>query len=137
MNLKGETKKEIITEMVDVLHKADKLRDRDLALQDVFRREQSMSTGMQDGIALPHAKTDGVNEMAVAVGIKKEGIDFDSMDGQKTKIFILTVSPKKTSGPHIQFLAAVSSLLKDEEIRQQVINASNKDEILFLLHKRK
>jgi fructose-specific phosphotransferase system IIA component len=135
LELAGKTKEEIITEMVDMLDRQGKLLDRAEVLEDVFNREKTMSTGMQYGIALPHAKTDGVEDIAVVVGIKKEGIDFESIDGEKSRIFIMTVSPKKTSGPHIQFLAAVGAVLKDEETREQVINAGSRDDVLFLLRR--
>jgi fructose-specific phosphotransferase system IIA component len=134
-DLKGETKEEIITELVDILAAQGKLRDRDEALKDVLQREKTMSTGMQHGIALPHAKTDGIADMAVAVGIKREGIDFESMDGEKSRLFILVVSPRKTSGPHIQFLAAIGAVLKDDAVREEVINTRDKDRLVRLLQK--
>jgi mannitol/fructose-specific phosphotransferase system IIA component (Ntr-type) len=133
LRLTGETKEEIITEMVDLLAGQGRLEDRDLVLQDVFQREKTMSTGMQHGIALPHGKTDGAKDICVALGIKKEGVDFDSMDGEKSRLFIMTVSPRKTSGPHIQFLAAASAVLKDETVREEVINADSKEQVLALL----
>jgi fructose-specific phosphotransferase system IIA component len=133
--LKGTTKEEIITELVDILAAQGRLRDRNEVLRDVLQREKSMSTGMQHGIALPHAKTDGIDDIAVAVGIKREGIDFESMDGEKSRLFILVVSPRKTSGPHIQFLAAIGTVLKDDTIREEVINAGDKDQVVRLLQK--
>ncbi len=135
INLKGETKDEIITELVDLLDKNGKLLNRDEVLKDVFLREKTMSTGMQHGIALPHAKTDGVKDMCVALGIKKEGIDFDSIDGEKSKLFIMVVSPKKTQGPHIQFLASISAILKDEERRDQIMNAQSAEDIITFINK--
>ncbi|GHV92944.1 sodium:proton antiporter [Spirochaetia bacterium] len=136
LELKGETKDEILTELVDILAVQGKLENRDEVLNDVFQREKTMSTGMQHGIALPHAKSEGVKDIYVAVGIKKDGVDFDSMDGEKARLFILVVSPKKTSGPHVQFLASIGAVLKDENIREQVIHAKSKDSVVALLHKR-
>jgi Kef-type K+ transport system membrane component KefB/mannitol/fructose-specific phosphotransferase system IIA component (Ntr-type) len=133
--LKGETKEEIITVLVDLLACQGRLLDRDLALADVLEREKVMSTGMEHGIALPHAKTEGIADIAVAVGIKKEGVDFDSMDGQPSRLFILVVSPRKTSGPHVQFLAAIGAVLKDEAMREAVIKAATVEEAVGLLRK--
>jgi mannitol/fructose-specific phosphotransferase system IIA component (Ntr-type) len=133
LNLQGETKEGVITELVDLLAARGKLTDRDLALGDVFQREKTMSTGMQHGIALPHGKTDGVETICVAVGIKKGGIDFESLDGEKSRLFILVVSPRKISGPHVQFLAAVGAVLKDDIIREEVINADSPEEAAALL----
>ncbi|MDR1948804.1 MAG: cation:proton antiporter [Spirochaetaceae bacterium] len=136
LNLRGETKEEVITELVDLLDARGKLLNRDEVLRDVFQREKTMSTGMQHGIALPHGKTEGVADIAAAVGIKKTGIDFESIDGEKSRLFILVVSPKKTSGPHVQFLAAVGAVLKDDEIREKVINAASVEEAAELLQKK-
>ncbi|MDR3342569.1 MAG: cation:proton antiporter [Treponema sp.] len=136
-DLKGTTKAEIIAELIDTLAVQGKLQNRDEVLKDVLEREKTMSTGMQNGLALPHAKTDGVRDLCVVVGIKKEGIDFESLDGEKTKLFILVVSPRQSNGPHLQFLAAIGAVLKDDEIREQVINADSKAEVVTLLHKEK
>jgi fructose-specific phosphotransferase system IIA component len=133
LGLKGETKEAVITELIDLLEMRGKLIDRDAALSDVLQREKTMSTGMQHGIALPHGKTDGVEEIAVAVGTKREGIDFDSLDGEKSRLFILIVSPRKTAGPHIQFLAAISGVLKDEDVREEIIAADNREFAATLL----
>ena len=133
LSLKGETKEEVITEMVDILAYHGKLLDRNEALRDILAREKTMSTGMQYGIALPHAKSDGVNDLAVAVGIKREGVDFESMDGETSRIFIMVISPRKVSGPHIQFLAAIGAVLKDGEIRRRLIEAASNDEAVKLL----
>jgi Kef-type K+ transport system membrane component KefB/mannitol/fructose-specific phosphotransferase system IIA component (Ntr-type) len=125
LDLQGETKEEIIGELVDILDRRGRLEDRGQALADVLRREKTMSTGMQHGIALPHGKTDGVRDIAVAVGIKKSGADFESLDGEKSRLFIMVVSPRKTSGPHIQFLAAIGGVLKDEKTREEIIAADS------------
>lgn len=133
VNLRGDTKEGVIIEMVDILAAQRKLADRDMVLNDVFEREKTMSTGMEHGIALPHAKSDGVDSMAVAVGIKKEGIDFESMDGEKSRLFIMVVSPKKTTGPHIQFLAGIGAVLTDGAVREAVVNADSPQTVTELL----
>ncbi|MDR1863423.1 MAG: cation:proton antiporter [Treponema sp.] len=137
LSLKGETKKEIITELVDLLAYRGKLLDRNLVLKDVLEREKTMSTAMQDGIALPHAKSDGAGDLAAAVGIKKEGVDFDSLDGEKSRLFILVVSPRKVSGPHVQFLAAIGTVLNDGATREEVINADSAETAVKLLQREK
>jgi Kef-type K+ transport system membrane component KefB/mannitol/fructose-specific phosphotransferase system IIA component (Ntr-type) len=134
LNLRGGTKEAVITEMVELLDRREKLTNREQALEDVLAREKTMSTGMQHGIALPHAKTDGVEEICAAVGISQEGVDFDSIDGEKSKIFIMTLSPRTSSGPHVQLLAHVGSVLKDEEIREKLIAADTQDEVVLLFH---
>ena len=133
VNLSGVTKEEIITELVDMLASQNKLLDRDMVLKDVFEREKTMSTGMSHGIALPHAKTDGVDDLKVAIGIKKQGVEFESLDGEISRLFIMVISPKKTTGPHVQFLAAVSAILSNKNIREEVINAASPEEAVKLL----
>jgi fructose-specific phosphotransferase system IIA component len=135
LNLKGETKEEVITELVDMLAAKGKLIDRDMVLADVLEREKTMSTGMEHGIALPHAKTDGIDHNAVVVGIKKEGVGFDSMDGKLSQLFVLIVSPKKDSGLYMQFLAAIGSILKDESERKEIINAITPQDIVDIIKK--
>jgi mannitol/fructose-specific phosphotransferase system IIA component (Ntr-type) len=92
---------------------------------------------MQDGIALPHAKTDGVRDICVAVGIKKQGVNFDSIDGKPARLFIMILSPKKTAGPHLQFLAAIGAVLNSEEIREKAIASETVRQLLSLLRKGK
>ncbi|MDR2768343.1 MAG: cation:proton antiporter [Treponema sp.] len=133
LDLKGESKNEIITELVDLLSSHGKLLDRDEVLKAVLQREASMSTGMEHGIALPHAKTGGVDDICVAVGVKKAGVDFGSIDGEKSRLFIMVISPKKVSGPHIQFLAAIGAVLRDDILREGVIASDSRDEAAMLL----
>jgi mannitol/fructose-specific phosphotransferase system IIA component (Ntr-type) len=96
-----------------------------------------MSTGMEHGVALPHGKSEGVKDICVAVGIKREGIDFEALDGEKSRLFIMVVSPNRISGPHEQILAAVGSVVNDPEIREQVINSHSIPEAIKLLRKGK
>lgn len=131
--LQADTKADVIEELVDFLVKTHRLSDRNTALQAVLDREEKMSTGMQNGIAIPHGKTDAVSELLVAIAIKKEGIDFDAMDGQPCTIFIMTLSPENRTGPHIQFLAEISKLLGSADLRDKLVDAGSADEILNLL----
>ena len=91
-----------------------------------------MSTGMSNGIAIPHAKTDLVKEMVALIALKKEGVDFAAMDGQPCNIFVLTISPASTAGPHIQFLAEISRLLSQPALREKIVASTTKQEVLDL-----
>jgi fructose-specific phosphotransferase system IIA component len=133
IDLKGNDKDAIITELVDLLASKGKLNNRDDVLREVFERERSMSTGMEHGIALPHGKSDSVDELRVAIGIKKDGVDFDSLDGERSRLFIMVVAPRKTSGPHVQFLASISAVLKVEATRQDLLKAATAEELVELL----
>jgi PTS system nitrogen regulatory IIA component len=134
--LKSDTKEGIIEELVDLLMAAGKikdLKDRKEALQVVLDREKKMSTGMQNGIAIPHGKTDTVGTLVAAIGLKKEGVDFQALDGQPSRIFVMTLSPDTRTGPHIQFLAEISRQLSDAGIRDKVLKAATPEEVLDIL----
>ena len=124
---------EVIDELLHMMKDLSLLVDYDEALNDVMAREGYLSTGLERGLAIPHAKTDIVEGLIAAVGIKKEGIDFESLDGQPATIFIMTLSPAQRAGPHIQFLAEISRLLNDAAIRDKVLNAKSKEEVLDIL----
>ena len=132
-HLKAETKPAVIEELIDFLVWSGKISDREAALNAVLAREEKMSTGMQNGIAIPHGKTDSVDQLLVAIAIKPDGLDFDALDGQPCNIFIMTLSPENRAGPHIQFLAEISKLLGSETLREKLIQAGSADEILALL----
>lgn len=133
LDLRGNDKDEILAEMVDLLAASGHIRDKEAVLKAVTDREKRMSTGMQNGIAIPHGKTDSVDCLVAALGIKREGIDFGALDGQPSTIFVMTVSPDSRTGPHIQFLAEVSRPLNDASIRAKILSASSREEVLKLL----
>ena len=133
VDLKAETKAEIIEEMVDRLLAAGKIGAREPVLKAILEREEKMSTGMQNGVAIPHGKTDEVKTLVAAVGIQKGGVDFDAMDGQPCKIFIMTLSPIKRAGPHMQFLAEVSRLISQPSEREKLIASQTHADIYELL----
>jgi len=133
LDLRTDTKQEVIKELVTFMAESGKLIGHTAAVQAVLAREAKMSTGMQNGIAIPHGKTDAVNQLVAAIGIHRAGVDFDSMDGKPSHIFIMTLSPENRAGPHIQFLAEISKILCRSNLREQLLNASTADEILNLL----
>lgn len=133
LDLKGATKDAILAEMVDLLTASGCIRDRDAVLKAVTDREKRMSTGMQNGIAIPHGKTESVDCLVAALGIKKDGVDFGALDGQPSHIFVMTVSPDSRTGPHIQFLAEISRPLNDPTVRSRLMAATSREEVLHLL----
>ena len=133
LDLKGASKEAILSEMVDLLVASGHIRDREAVLKAVSDREKRMSTGMQNGIAIPHGKTDSVNCLVAALGIKRGGVDFGALDGQPSNIFVMTVSPDSRTGPHIQFLAEISRPLNDVAVRTKLLSATSREEVLHLL----
>jgi fructose-specific phosphotransferase system IIA component len=131
--LEGKDKLSVISELIDLLDANGLLLDRDAASEAIFMREQTRSTGIGSGIAIPHGKCKGVRELVMAVGITREPIDFQSVDEKPVTIVILLVSPPDQTGPHIQALAKISRLMLDEGFRQALENASSADEVYELL----
>ena len=123
VGLRGETKEKIIEELVNSLDDDAIADDRDKVLQAVLEREKIMSTGIGDGIAIPHGKSDAVLRLAAALGIHKRGVDFEALDGEPAYVFFLLVSPANVSGPHIKALARISRLLKNDEFKRRLIAA--------------
>ena len=133
VGLNGEGKREILEELVDVLEVGDNITDREKVLEAVLQREEIMSTGIGHGIAIPHGKSEYVKELRGVLGIKSQGVEFDSLDGQPTFIFFLLVSPMDVSGPHIKALARISRLLKGEEFRQELIDCPDNQTAIRIL----
>ncbi len=133
LELAGTTKQSIIEELLDLLVKSGKLTDRAEALKAVLERESKMSTAIQNGVAIPHAKTDSVTELVTAIGLSPKGVNFESLDGKPSQIFIMTLSPKSRLGPHIQFLSSISQSLDDAAIRRTLLRAKTPQEVIALL----
>ncbi|MCL2758847.1 MAG: PTS sugar transporter subunit IIA [Treponema sp.] len=133
LNLKGSTKKEIINELLDILVRSGKILDRDAALAAVMDREEKMSTGMKHGIAIPHGKCAAADDLVACIGISEKPVDFDSLDKQPCRIFIMTLSPVEKTGPHLQFLAEVSLLFKSADKREEILVAKSPEEVLEIL----
>jgi len=136
-SLKGQTKFQVIEELLDLLGADQQLADRDIALQDVLAREGYLSTGLENGLAIPHAKTDGVSKLEIAFGVKHGGVDFESLDGKPATLIFLVLSPRDTSGPHIQTLAIISRNLKERSIREALENAKSPQEIYDIISLRR
>jgi mannitol/fructose-specific phosphotransferase system IIA component (Ntr-type) len=137
INLKGKTKESIINELLDILVVQDKLIDRATALKDLLDREQTMSTAIPNGIAIPRAKTNAVQELTIAIGIKKSGVDFDSALGDKTRIIILALAPPDKAKPLYQFILTITAALNDDTLRSKILAAKTPDGIVELLRQYK
>ena len=131
--LAGRNKHEVIEALMELICKSGKIIDREQALRDVLDHEAGMSTGMENGIAIPHAKTDAVDELVACVGITRRKIDFENLDRKPSQIFIMTLSPKSGTGPHVQFLAEISRLLTDAKTRKAMIKAKSDEDLLHVL----
>ncbi len=134
--LEGTEKKAVITELIDLLDANGQLLNKEEALEAVLNREQTRSTGIGSGIAIPHGKCKAVKELVMAIGLTAEPIDFDSVDGKPVKIIILLVSPSDQTGPHIQALAKISRLMLDEKFKESLEQAESANEAYELISKK-
>ena len=135
VDLKGETKDQVLRELVELLVRANAFNEStgNKIYRELLEREKLMSTGMQDGVALPHVKTELVKSLRFAVGIKKTAIDFDALDKKPSNIFILAVAPKKGHESYLQYLAEISKFLSSEENRQRMIDSTGNIRLFEIL----
>lgn len=132
--LDGKDKESAITELVDILDANGMLTDRNDVLNAVLIREQTRSTGIGSGIAIPHGKCKGVNDLVMAMGISRQGVDFQGIDDKPVHIIVLLVSPIDKTGPHIQALARISRLMLDEEFKNKLQNAASSQKLYELIN---
>ena len=131
--LEGKDKNSVITELVDLLDAQELLQDRNVVLDAVLAREQTRSTGIGSGIAIPHGKCNAVKELVMAIGITAEPIEFESVDGKPVRIIILLASPSDQTGPHIQALAKISRLMLDGQFKEALEKAGSAEDAYELL----
>lgn len=133
VTLQGDTRERVIEELVDLLAKAGKLTDRDRVLADILDRESRMSTGMQHGVALPHARSEGIAKAAIAIGVLKHAVDFQTIDGSPGRIVALIASPATDEAPHMQALASLGAVLGDDVTREKLLRAASAAEAWAVL----
>ncbi|MCA9392574.1 MAG: PTS sugar transporter subunit IIA [Candidatus Omnitrophica bacterium] len=134
-DLKATTKQEVISELVDLLIKNGDIKKshKSKVVEVLMAREALGSTAIGQGIAIPHGKTDCVDQLIGCLGVSKAGIDFDSLDGEPAHIFFLLVAPVDSAGPHLKALARISRLLKDKFIRDNLKTVKDDDDMLNLV----
>jgi len=133
LDLISKTKNAIIDELVSILHESGAITDKEETVKAVLDREASMSTGMQNGVAIPHGRSAGVEQVKVAIGIKRGGVSFDSIDGKPSEIFLLLISPKNAPGPHLKVLSSISAALNKDEVRKGILSAQSRTDLLVIL----
>lgn len=134
-DLKSQTKKDIIVEMVDLLidSGAVEKKYKDNILEVLMAREALGSTAIGQGIAIPHGKCDCVKKLVGCLAVSKSGINFDSLDGEPAYIFFLLIAPIDSAGPHLKALARISRLLKDKYIRDNLKTVKDSKSILQIV----
>ncbi|HVO77206.1 MAG TPA: PTS sugar transporter subunit IIA [Candidatus Bathyarchaeia archaeon] len=130
LGLQGDTKEEVIEELVSLLADTHPVSDADVIYEAVIARERQGSTGMEQGVAIPHAKSAAVEKLSVVVGISRDGIEFASQDRKPAHLFFLMVAPTSESGPHVQAIAKIVKMIKLEKFRKKLVDAKRPDEVV-------
>jgi fructose-specific phosphotransferase system IIA component len=123
--LKAETKRDAMAELVQLMESAYGIESQGEILDRVLRREAMMSTGIGNGVAIPHGKARAVDRMLAACAVSAPGVEFESVDGERAHLFILLVSPENVGTPHVKVLANISRLLKEESVRASLREAES------------
>ncbi|WNB91664.1 fructose-specific PTS transporter subunit EIIC [Bacillus sp. NEB1478] len=130
LDLQAQSKETVIDELIDKLHSAGKLKNKEDYKKAILARESQSTTGIGEGIAIPHAKTNAVSEPAIAFGRSIQGIDYESLDGNSAHLFFMIAAYENANNDHLQTLSRLSSFLMDAEFRTKLESASTKEEIL-------
>ena len=132
-NISSTTKEEVIAELISLLASAQVIKDKDKLIKILLEREALGSTGIGEGVAIPHGKSESVKELVAAFGISQKGVNFDSLDGEPVYIFFLLVAPEDSAGPHLKALARISRILKDKYFRDTLKSAKDEKTLLKII----
>ena len=135
LDVQSSDKTGIIRELAKLHEKTGVLNDYEGYVNALMAREAQSSTGIGEGIAIPHAKTEFVKEPALAMGRKKEGIEYDSLDGEPATLFFMIAAPDGANNTHIETLARLSQLLLDDDFKAALENAATADEVVDIINK--
>ena len=131
--LRGKTKKEVLEELTDALLENKPQLDRSRLIEILMERERLGSTGIGEGIAIPHGKLEDLDQLALSFGRSTQGVDFESMDGKPVHLFFLLVAPENCAGIHLRALAKIARLLKNNAVRKRLGSVASRDEIYSVI----
>lgn len=132
-DIQSRDKGKVLAELTDALVASDASLQRDEVIQVLLERERLGSTGIGDGVAIPHGKLKGIPELMLAFGRSRVGVDFDSMDGKPAHLFFLLIAPEESVGVHLKTLARISKLLKDSAVRQRLLDAGDRKDLYQII----
>lgn len=130
-----DSKEDVIRELVELLVTAGSIKPKDVTklIQILLKRESLGSTGIGQGVAIPHGKSDCVSRLVAAFGVSRTGVNFDSLDGEPVSLFFLLVAPEDSAGPHLKALARISRLLKDRHFRDSLRAAQDEKTLVRII----
>lgn len=132
-NLLSKTKVEVLNELVNTITNGGLKLDSSLIVEILMQRENLGSTGIGDGVAIPHGKTSAVDDLVVAFGRSTEGLDYDSADGKPAHLFFLLLAPENSAGQHLKVLARISKMLKIEFFRDMLLKAKSTNDLYKII----
>jgi len=133
VKIKAENKEEALNQMIDKLQGSAKVENLDKVRAAILEREKLMSTGVGHGFAIPHGKTDGVNDITAVLATSETFLDFNSVDEQPVNIMFMLVAKETQVGPHLKMLSRISRLMNSSEFRDSLLAANSSEEIMALL----
>jgi len=136
VGMEATGKWEAIEELVDVLIDAHEIRltDRAKVVEALFARERSLSTGLEHGLAVPHAAVNCVDDIIAAFGTAKDGIPFESLDGKPARVIVLLIIPKGSFQRHVRTLAGIARLSSDPQLRDRLIHAAAEEDVMGVIY---
>ncbi len=135
LGMEASDKEESLKELVDLLAEVKEIGDKKSIMKTLLEREGLGSTGIGQGIAIPHGKTDRVKELVAVLGISRKGVNFEALDGEAVYIFFLLVAPKDSAGPHLKALAQISRILRDSYFCELLKRCKTVDELYELIRR--
>ncbi|MEG0855497.1 MAG: fructose-specific PTS transporter subunit EIIC [Terrisporobacter sp.] len=136
LNLKSNNKLDVVNELVNLVDKSGNLNDKKLYKEAILVREELSTTAIGEGVAIPHAKNKSVNKACLVAGISKEGIDYEAFDDSLSHLFFMIAAPDGANDTHLEVLSRLSTILMDENFRNDLINSSSVDEFLKLINQK-
>jgi len=133
--LRGDSKNDIIGTLIDLVCQSPKVLDKEKVRTAIFEREKIMSTGVGNGFAIPHGKTDAVSDVVAAFAVTAGPIDYQSLDEKPVRLIFLLIGKDSMVGPHIKLLSRISRLMNKEEFRNKLLNAQTPNEIMETFRK--
>ena len=134
LNASPKSKNEALDQIVDLMVKSEKINDKEAYRKQVYAREEESTTGIGEGIAIPHGKCDAVTKPGLAAMVVKDGVDFDSLDGEPVTLMFLIAAPNTEDNIHLDVLSKLSVLLMNEEFTEALRNAETVEEFMGIIN---
>ena len=128
-DLKAKDKRGVLEELVDPLVEQEPSLDKNALVKVLLERERLGSTGIGDGVAIPHGKFPGITQPSISFGRSRKGLDFDSMDGEPTHLFFLLVAPENSASIHLKALARIAKILKNSAFRKELMEVTGRQDL--------